>query len=265
MLNEAVLQGLSDTVRAYTENYPALIRTEAKTDFMAGENYFDVGRSAIGVIVASLLSAGISAPKRILDFACGNGRVTRYLKLLFPDAELTVCDLYPEMVEFCASTFGAKGVISCENFADLVLPEQYDLIWSGSLLTHCDSVLFLECLKAMNRSLATPGVAVATVAGRRQIALQRYMWKICPDAQFRPAERDFYRDGFGFIDTFDAQAQIDFPLNAGLGGGHTLSSPAYVSGLITEMDNATLLFYREMGWSGHQDVVAFGTPGVYPP
>ena len=261
---ESVLQELSETHRTYLANYPALIKTAATHDFMAGEGYYDVGRSAIGAIISGLLSAGISKPRRILDFACGNGRVTRHLKLMFPEAELTVCDLYPEMVEFCSKTFDAKGLLSQEDFADIIFPEQYDLVWSGSLLTHCNSRMFAECMNAIHRSLATPGVAVATVSGRRQVALQRYVWKICSDAQFRPAEREFYRTGFGFINAFDEAARVNFPLNVNLGGGHTLSSPAHVTGLISEMENATLLYYREMGWNGHQDVFAFGTPGVFP-
>jgi hypothetical protein len=39
---------------------------------------------------------------------------------------------------------------------------------------------------------------------------------------------------------------------------------SYVCDRISEMDDACLLYYREMGWNGHQDVVAFGKPGVFP-
>lgn len=262
---DLALEPLARQHAAYRANYGALNRTQAAQDFMAGENYFDVGRSAVGAIIAGLLSAGIPEPRHILDFACGNGRVTRHLSLLFPGAEITVCDLYPEMVEFCATTFGARPMISAENLADLVFDRPYDLIWCGSLLTHCDAPLFAHGLDAMRRGLGTPGVAVATIHGRRLIALQNYVWKICPDSKFRPAERDFHRSGFGFVNTFDAEAAELFPLNRALGGGHSLSSAAYVSRLITDMDDATLLFYREMGWNGHQDVVAFGKPSVYPP
>lgn len=261
---ELALAPLAAQHAAYLANYAVLNRTLAANDFMAGDDYFNVGKSAVGAIIAALLSAGVASPRRILDLACGNGRITRHLALLFPDAEITVCDLYPEMVQFCVDTFGARPALSTENLAELRFDRDFDLIWCGSLLTHCDAALFVGALHTMRRALATPGVAVATVHGRRALALQHYAWKLCPDTLFRPAERAFHRTGFGFINTFDDEAKRLFPLNANLGGGHSLSSAAYVSGLIAEMEDVALLFYREMGWNGHQDVVAFGTPGVFP-
>lgn len=231
---------------------------------MAGDNYIEVGKSAIACIVSSLIASDLPAPKRILDFACGNGRVTRHLSLLFPDAEITVCDLYPEMVEFCSKTFGAKGHLSTEDLAELKFDETFDLIWCGSLLTHCDEKMFGDGLNVMRKALALPGVAVCTVHGRRAISIQRYHWKMCSDELFRPAERDFYRKGFGIADTFDEKAKELFPLNATLGGGQSLSSMSYVCDKISEMEDVALVCYREMGWNGHQDVVAFSKPGVFP-
>ncbi len=261
---ENTLQGLSRLYADYVRNYDRLNKVRAENDFMAGDNYFDVGRSAVAVIVSCLLSAGIHYPKKILDLACGNGRVTRHLALIFPQAEITVCDLYPEMVEFCVKTFDVKGAISTENLAELTFTDRFDLVWCGSLLTHCNERLFNGGMEAMRRALATPGVAVCTLHGRRAIALQRYVWKMCSDELFRPAERSFYRTGFGIADTFDDRAKELFPLNASLGGGQSLSSMSYVCDKISEMEDACLLYYREMGWNGHQDVVAFGKPGVFP-
>ena len=261
---ENALQGLSQLYADYVRNFDRLNKVRAEKDFMAGDNYFDVGMSAVAAIIAGLLSAGIHYPKKILDLACGNGRVTRHLALIFPESEITVCDLYPEMVEFCVKTFDVKGAISTEDLAELAFADQFDLIWCGSLLTHCNERLFNGGLQAMRRALATPGVAVCTVHGRRAIALQRYVWKMCSDELFRPAERSFYRTGFGIADTFDERAKELFPLNASLGGGQSLSSMSYVCERISEMEDACLLYYREMGWNGHQDVVAFGKPGVFP-
>jgi SAM-dependent methyltransferase len=262
---ENTLQVLSRLHADYIRNFDSLNNIRAEKDFMAGDNYIDVGRSAVAAIISGLLSAAIPHPKKILDLACGNGRVTRHLALIFPESEITVCDLYPEMVEFCVKTFNVKGAISTEDLGQLTFADQFDLIWCGSLLTHCNERLFKGGLQAMRRALATPGVAVCTVHGRRAIALQRYVWKMCADELFRPAERSFYRTGFGMADTYDHRAKELFPLNASLGGGQSLSSMSYVCDRIAEMEDACLLYYREMGWNGHQDVVAFGKPGVFPP
>ena len=59
----------------------------------ANEQYFEVGRSAIEVIVAAMIAAEKTEIATVLDLPCGGGRVTRHLMALFPDAELFVGDL----------------------------------------------------------------------------------------------------------------------------------------------------------------------------
>jgi hypothetical protein len=53
-----------------------------------------------------------------------------------PDAAITACDLDHEAVEFCARTFSARPAFSRELPEQIALPERFDLIWVGSLLTH---------------------------------------------------------------------------------------------------------------------------------
>ena len=42
----------------------------------------------------------------------------------------------PDGVEFCATAFDAEPILSREPLWDADIGDGYDLIWSGSLLTH---------------------------------------------------------------------------------------------------------------------------------
>src|SRR5262245_32651468 len=100
-----------------TVNQGDVIRTISPNDEMfsaAGREdvYHAIGRSAIECIVCSLNAARKTTAdvKRILDLPSGHGRVLRYLKAVFPDAEITACDLVRDGVDFCASALGALPV-----------------------------------------------------------------------------------------------------------------------------------------------------------
>src|SRR3954452_15793510 len=55
--------------------------------------YFAHGRVALDVIRLALLAAQKETVEAILDLPSGYGRVMRFLKAEYPDAELTACDV----------------------------------------------------------------------------------------------------------------------------------------------------------------------------
>lgn len=172
------------------------------------------------------------------------------------------CDLYPEMVEFCVKTFGVSGATSKEDLSQLRFAEPFDLIWSGSLLTHLDTYLFHAAFDLLRRSLSKEGVAICTLHGRQVLHLQHNVWKMCDDSLFAPAETDMKSTGFGFIDTHDERSQEVHYLNKDFGGGHSLSMPSYVIKILENFNDVSICLYREAGWNWHQDVVAFCKPGI---
>jgi hypothetical protein len=76
-------------------------------DDMLSEDYFAIGRSAIEIIFQSLLLANKVTVTSILDLPSGAGRVTRHLRVAFPDARIFVSELVKERQDFAARTFGA--------------------------------------------------------------------------------------------------------------------------------------------------------------
>ncbi|MGH9809128.1 MAG: class I SAM-dependent methyltransferase, partial [Terriglobia bacterium] len=119
--------------------------------FSDPNHYLRVGLSALEIFEHAMTEGYIEETniRDILDLPCGHGRVSRILRARFPSANLTVCDLDRDGVEFCAQRFDAVPVYSTKNFDDLRLSGPFDLIWVGSLITHLsasDTVAFLRCM-----------------------------------------------------------------------------------------------------------------------
>jgi cyclopropane fatty-acyl-phospholipid synthase-like methyltransferase len=207
--------------------------------------YFQVGISALECIRRALATACVT-PHSILDMPSGHGRVCRMLRAAYPDAHLTVCDLDPDGVDFCAATFGAEGTYSREDVRDLQLPRAFDLIWCGSLFTHLESLRWADFLDFFERHLTLDGVLVFTTHGRQPIQWMNedvYSYGLQRSEQL--ALIDHYdRTGFGFI----------VPANQRF--GLSLSSLAFVCTQVERNGSLRLIHAQEAGWAGHQDVFA---------
>jgi SAM-dependent methyltransferase len=219
-------------------------------DPIATDRYIYVGFNALEVILDALFLVRKIDIKSVLDMPCGFGRVLRHLRSAFPDAALHACDLYDNRLSFCSDTLGAVGIKSKEQLAYLTFPQEYDLIWCGSLLTHLPRELFAEALRLLCRSLAAGGIAIVTLHGRYTPINQRYGLKYLADDLFIPAEREFYRSGFGFADyrAPDVYAEQRHY-------GVSIATPSYVLRLLEEDETVSIVGYRERAWDDHQDVL----------
>lgn len=211
------------------------------------DHYFRVCRSALTYVQLALASSGTQQVKRILDLPCGHGRVLRGLRALYPKAELTACDLQTHGVDFCSKRFGARPVYSEKHPQDIPLTGQFDLIWSGSLLTHLDAAAWREFLTFFSQHLSVGGVCVFTAHGRKTIRHisrrdEHYGLK---DSQLTKLAAQYKARGFGYQ-------------GYGAGGdyGISVSSMAWVARLISEHPELRLCFAAEMAWDAHQDVYA---------
>jgi cyclopropane fatty-acyl-phospholipid synthase-like methyltransferase len=211
----------------------------------APELYFEAGPQALRAITLAMLAARIDSPSRVLDFGCGYGRVLRYLRAAFPDAEVTGCDIQEGGVAFCQDVLGATGVVSSPDPDKVELDGKFDVIWSSSHLTHIEEARWSAFVKLFESVLARGGVLVFTVYGPTLAAAMRArtnLMGLTPD-RAEIALRDYDRTGFGFGET------------GALGGGDCLCSPAWVCSQLGKTPELELLLYLERGWLG-QDVVA---------
>ena len=213
------------------------------------DSYLSVCHSALAQIGHAMAICGRTSPRRILDFACGHGRVLRGLRATFPEAELTGADVNRDGVDFCARQFGSIPLYSDPDPARVPLAGGYDLIWVGSLFTHLDAGRCREFLDLLRRNLAAGGLLVFSTHGRN--AVDR--WPL-DDERNRAIVEGFRREGFGYRDHAGAE-----------GYGTSAFTAAWIAEQIAPWTDLMLVGYMERGLADHQDVVSLLKTAVHHP
>lgn len=211
------------------------------------DHYFGVGESALKNIIISLDLAKKEKCLKILDMPSGYGRVLRYLKAEFPDAQITACDLEKKMVDFCVKTFNVKGIYSDKNLMNLKLEDKFDLIWCGSLFTHLNKDLWSSFFKFFYDHLAEKGILIFTTHGR--YVANRMINKECDYGLLKekiPAIFDSYiKTGFGY-DNYHNNNEY----------GISISSFPWVYAELEKFKDFRIILFSEKSWDNHQDVTA---------
>ncbi|MBD0335410.1 MAG: class I SAM-dependent methyltransferase [Cyanobacteria bacterium Co-bin13] len=210
-------------------------------------HYFSVGESALKNIVAALSASQEKTINTILDLPCGYGRVLRHVHAYFPKAAITACDLNRGGVDFCAETFGAKGVYSTQNLLDLHLDQTFDLIWCGSLLTHLEEDRWPSCLQFFSQHLTENGIFVFSTHGRRaydNLRRSEHAYDLTKEA-CQQLFKDYEATGFGYV---NYASHSDY--------GVSLSSPSWVFSQLEQRPELTVTAFSEHSWDQHHDVFA---------
>ena len=213
-----------------------------------GVQYFRVGLSAIRCIDEAIEQARLTNVSAILDLPCGGGRVMRFLRHRFPEAEITACELAPGPVQFCVRTFGAVPALSSLNLDEVSLDKKFDLIWCGSLVTHLNHNGIVSLFKLFRRHLAKGGLMVFTSHGEfvaRRLPTREFDYGIAAD-QIEKLPLDYLKTGFAFA---DYPGEKDY--------GVSLTSPEWIRARISEAGDLREVFFKERGWDDHQDVFGF--------
>lgn len=228
-----------------------------------------------------MIADGKRKCRSILDLPSGHGRVLRFLRAAFPEAEITACDLLREGVDYCAEAFGATSVYSRPEPEKIELPGRYDLIWCGSLLTHLPESQWGGFLRLFSSVLEPDGLLVFTTHGKQAL---KWLKSGIHDYSLDQGQRRFMigeyeARGFGHV-AYRAERDPGTPrksygLNFRLrersialnlasypdedkGYGLTFSSPAWTCGKVAEVPDLRLVSFNEHAWDYHQDVVACG-------
>ncbi len=212
------------------------------------DHYFNVGRSAIRVILAALLArfehhGGDAEIADVLDFGCGHGRVARYLRAAFPAAGLAVCDYDPTGVAWCVEHFG------CQAIAEPA-PESFDIVWLGSVFTHLPAAISDHVLTVVAGALRPNGILVFTSQGRyarmrHEAEPEMKPYGIGADLMDRIVG-GLDSDGYGFA---EYPGQRDY--------GVTMIHPAWFQQRMLSSPNFVQILFQEKGWDNHQDVYGY--------
>jgi SAM-dependent methyltransferase len=211
------------------------------------DGYLEVGRSALSAIRLAQLAAATPSFLSILDMACGHGRVTRWLKAGYPDAQITACDVLENGVDFCARTFGAIPVHSSPALAPETFPDRYDLIFVGSLLTHVDVDQWDRLIALWRRLLRPGGMLVVTTHGDLVAARMRagHLYGY-PAPSITRMLRVYDHARFAFLE--ESAENIDY--------GITLAKPDWTLARLGCHSDLNVVMYSSALWHHHQDVAA---------
>ena len=100
---------------------------------------------------------------RMLDFASGYGRLTRFLVHEHLASEITVSDILEGGMAFQAEQFGVRTILSTTDPANFSAPDRYDLIFVASLFTHLPPATFTPWLRRLAELLTDRGLLIFTV------------------------------------------------------------------------------------------------------
>lgn len=207
-------------------------------------HYLTCGASALNVIVAAIRLGGID-PRSILDFGAGAGRVTRWLRVAYPSADISVTDIRADDLEFCAREFGARAWPSGIQVDELSAPSRYDVIWVGSVLTHLSASKSERLVRKLLSWLQPDGILVVSLHGRFvRFRGPEFKYYGVGDA-WTEIERGYFSEGYGYT---------DYPGQDGY--GISLCKPSWATALAERLEGSRLVLLSERAWDNHHDVLA---------
>lgn len=213
------------------------------------DHYFSVGMSALHCIEIALFIANKKSTdiKKILDLACGYGRVMRIIKAAFQKAAITACELDKVAVDYCVKTFSATPAYSSKQVSEIKIDDSFDLIWNGSLLTHLDSDLWEGYIRLFESLLKPNGILIFTVHGclvADKLKKGDNNYYGLDQARVSKILKDYEDHGFGYVNYCN---ETDY--------GISISSRSWVLSCLENISNLHVLAYAEHLWDNHQDVV----------
>ncbi|MBV8520277.1 MAG: class I SAM-dependent methyltransferase [Acidobacteria bacterium] len=125
-------------------------------------NYFQNGLEQYE-LVKHIAAWRASRPARMLDFASGYGRLTRFLVHEHLADSVTVSDILEGGMEFQAGQFGVRTILSTQNPEEFAAPETYDVIFVASLFTHLPPATFTRWLRRLAQFLTKDGLLLFSV------------------------------------------------------------------------------------------------------
>lgn len=178
---------------------------------------------------------------RVLDFASGYGRITRFLLRDLAPEQVSVSDVYADGVRFQQERFGVHGIVSTVRPEDFRCGERFDAILVTSLFTHLPEERFIQWLRVLFGLLRPGGMVLFSTHDPGLL-------EPCPEM---PPSGLLFQEisESGSLDTRDY--------------GSTWVTEAFVRGAVARVDPSASVHRLERGLCNYQDLyVAVAEPGV---
>jgi SAM-dependent methyltransferase len=137
------------------------------------QEYFSSGATAVSDFEDMLDKAGRSYDQvdSLLEFACGYGRMTRFLVHRMPRHKITVSDIDVRAVDFTTRTFGVRGFYSTAEAKRLTWNARHDVIFIASLFSHLSRPFWESWLPRLVELLEPAGLLVFSTHGSYALSL----------------------------------------------------------------------------------------------
>lgn len=205
------------------------------------DHFLGVGRKIFWDVKRLLGSVGRALPEfcSILDFGCGCGRLTRYLRSS-PPRIVRACDIDAEALAWCRENLGATGVAFTDTAAMPPLPfdpGSLDLVIAISVFTHLPEAMQFAWIDEIGRVLRPGGLLIASTHGETLLppdlpnpAHSRFLSTgfLYVQGGGTPGLPDFYQTAYHRSDYVASQWQRAFDLVHALPRGINNHQDAYV-------------------------------------
>lgn len=170
----------------------------------------------------------------VLDFACGWGRLLRFLIRTLPPGQIWASDVQHDAVDFVASEFGVQGINSEEDPEQFRPDREFDFIWVASLFSHLPEHRFRAWLAKLTSILSPRGVLAFSVH----------------DECLLPPGKSLSESGICFLSTSEIE---EFDNRA---YGTSFVSQAFVERMLAETNGGHPRVYRRLprGLANEQDL-----------
>ena len=110
------------------------------------------------------LALGVpNAAHRLLDFACGYGRLLRFLTLSVPPRQIAAAEIQRDAVDFVVEQFGVHGILSDFEPHRFEPGARFDFVWVASLFSHLPRHTFDGWLARLTSILVPDGILCFSV------------------------------------------------------------------------------------------------------
>lgn len=214
------------------------LQTHFQNDDLAVLSYIRSGAWALADLgqIVEWRFGGFGGVGRMLEFACGYGRLTRHLVQALPANRIWVSDIDERAVAFEREMFGVHGFPSAADPAAIRCDERFDLIVVVSLFSHLPRHAFRPMLDRLLGLLTPDGLLAFTVHDE--------IWY---------APRPMPADGFAFVPFSESTLlnQEDY--------GTTFVNESFVRECITASKGEAWPHARiRRGLCSHQDIYLVG-------
>jgi SAM-dependent methyltransferase len=165
---EGLADGFIETIHPADEMFLTARLAEAVQPGRSRLQYYRDGREVVRSLHNLLETAGrtLGGCGRVLEMACGYGRVTRHLVRELPPECITAAEILEPAVGFVGETLGVDARLSCTDPSAFHVGSGFDLILVSSLFSHLPRSRFGEWLEVLYEALDPQGLLVFSTHGQ---------------------------------------------------------------------------------------------------